>query len=446
MPILKRVTLRPGTVFYTDSKDKVEILSLISDVGAEADVYKVSWKGEDYALKWYGQKGKEVVGGIQHRNIVKLMSAGQPAPAFIWPIAIVTETGEQRSGSSFGYLMKLLPQGFYELREYLRYDDDPYARRMDSFHAMIWAGIHFVTAVRALHLKGLSYKDLSPGNLAIHHETGEVLMLDCNNISVDGEKCGVSGTRGYIAPEIVRSGFQRAPTIQSDMYSEAIILFRLFYMDHPMEGRLWANVPLVTERVEDMLYSFQPVFNMHPTDTRNRPDDVYAPNVKKRWNAFPSVLHQPFVNTLVNGVEHINGRTPENAWIAALSQARDQTIFLDEKGQSDWVVHFDRKESIPPRCLRMKASRSEIALYPMQSIFRNSFTGDPRHVRDRIGWVGVSKGNLVMQNCSGEEWQVYYPASGKHYTVKPKQAFRLKEGVQLRFGEGLCVGVIDDPH
>ena len=115
-----------------------------------------------------------MVGENQYSTILKLTQRPNPEPRlFIWPQAIVTETGRAEKGNMFGYVMQLIPAEHYEMKHYLRSDGDPKQKKFDTFHAMIWAGMHIVTAVRALHLTGLSYKDLNPGNIAIHPVTGK---------------------------------------------------------------------------------------------------------------------------------------------------------------------------------------------------------------------------------------------------------------------------------
>jgi serine/threonine protein kinase len=450
MPYRIGEELRGNATLKTLQGEPVNVLKVISKEGGQGDVYRVNWKGGEYALKWYNRTEADAIGSEQYRNIKRLTGIPNPDPKrFIWPQVIVTEDGSEREGALFGYLMDLIPDGYHELKKFLCSDSNPGQKKFKSFHAMIWSALHMMTAVRALHLQGMSYKDLNPGNVSIDPATGRSLMVDCDNISVDGDPCTVSGMRGYMAPEIVRSGFRKTPDIQTDLFSEAIILFRLFYMDHPMEGRRWNEFPVHTDRVEDELYSYHPIYNMAREDDRNRPDEVWAPNVIPRMERLPRVLLQGFENTFVNGIEHIMGRTTDNAWLSYLTAARDQMVFLDPKCEREQCVYFQKKETIPPGCLRLTVGqkRSEVALYPMQSLFKNTLTGNHQDYETRVGWLNVVRGVLAMQNLSGQEWEVYDPTSKKVMPVAHQQWFPVKAGTQIKFsGQPKIVGVIDDPR
>ena len=478
MPLRINEQIPAGTRLKTVAGEDIKVLELISAEGGQGDVYKVSWKGGNYALKWYNRDGTyqqctkdtqkwscpknvdqqanlDVVGSAQYDTICNLVRTPNPDPlSFKLPLVVVTEKGavskedEKRKEMLFGYMMELLPDDHFEMKDFLRSSDDPRQKTFASFHAMIWAGMNIVAAIRTLHLKGMSYKDLKPDNIAINPETGHVWMIDCDNISVDGKSCTVNGTRGYMAPEIVRSGFRLAPNIQSDQFSLAIVLFRLFYMDHPMEGKLWKKFPLITEDVEDELYCIHPIYNMNPQDKRNRPDKTYAPNVERRMAILPDVLREGFERTFINGIYNIHGRTPENSWLHILAKARDQLVFLDPACKDDRVVRFNVKEKIPAGCLRMTIGKGghELALYPMQSIFKDIISGDVGEYNIRIGRAGISKGTIIIQNLSGHPWEVYDPVAKKIGTVADNRWFRVLPGTQIQFDAvRKVIGKVDDP-
>ena len=73
------------------------------------------------------------------------------------------------------------------------------------------------------------------------------------------------------------------------------------------------------------------------------------------------------------------------------------------------MVRFDKKETIPRGCLKLTVSKRlnhEVALYPMQSLFKDVVSGDRKDYTVRIGRVSVLQGSLVMQNLSGGVWKV----------------------------------------
>ena len=125
--------------------------------------------------------------------------------------------------------MKLRPKDYYEFGQYLL------ARaKFKSFEAMVNAAMKICEGFKALHLSGLSYQDLNDGNFFIHPETGDVLICDNDNVAPEGVTSGILGKARYMAPEVVTG--KTMPNKYTDRYSLSVVLFLLFYANHPLEG------------------------------------------------------------------------------------------------------------------------------------------------------------------------------------------------------------------
>lgn len=208
--------IEQGVKIVDKNNVAITVNRLISDAGGQGDVYHVTYKGHDYALKWYCKHSDDVIGGAQYNTITKICGEDKrPSEKFIWPLILVTEENPS-NGKKFGYLMELLPQGTHEMEDFLRMDTDPKAVRFNSYNSMLVAGMNFAAAMSKLHLKGWSYKDLNPKNFAINSENGDVFVVDNDNVSVDGDLCSVKGTKGYMAPEIPKSNYKENPKRVTD--------------------------------------------------------------------------------------------------------------------------------------------------------------------------------------------------------------------------------------
>ena len=215
-------TLKNGeTIPLLGNGQSVRILNYIAE-GGQGEVYKVAYNGGEYALKWYS---KIVPTDAFYANLAHNIKVGAPEEYFLWPQAI-TEKVKGR----FGYIMRLRPSCYREYGEFLLGD-----ARFKSWDLLFKAALNIVESYFALHSMGYSYQDLNEGSFFINPDNGDVLICDNDNVTPFGENLGVKGMPKYMAPEVVLN--KSRPNTHTDRFSLAIILFRLFYIDHPLEGR-----------------------------------------------------------------------------------------------------------------------------------------------------------------------------------------------------------------
>lgn len=159
--------LKENTTLILRNGDVVKVNKLLGS-GGQGFVYSVTVNGEECALKWY----KQMPSDIFYENLQKNAEEGAPSPSFLWPRAVT-----KKKFGSFGYIMSLKPDGYYEFSEYRLAKV-----RFSSFRAILNAAIELCEAFRLLHAKGLSYQDLNDGGFFIHPETGHLLICDCDNV------------------------------------------------------------------------------------------------------------------------------------------------------------------------------------------------------------------------------------------------------------------------
>lgn len=287
--------------------------------GGQGAVYKVLLNSQEYALKWYlPQYLKRLKPNCKnfYKNLKYNVAAGSPSSAFLWQKAVAI-TGKQSNG--FGYIMDLRPTEYEEFTKFIK------ARvHFSSTLAVINAGINIVEAFQALHRKGLSYQDLSPGNFFINKGTGDVLICDNDNVAPDGENLGVGGTPGYMAPEIILHTAK--PSTNTDLFSLSIILFELFFLSHPLEGANCCKYPCLTPEIEKELYAEKPVFVMSKTDKSNAPVRGVCSNLIKLWPVYPEFLHTAFETAFGDGLKNGRARLSEGDWKKILYRLRDSAV------------------------------------------------------------------------------------------------------------------------
>ena len=279
-------TLKNGTKIKMKYGGEATVLDEFG-AGGQGTVYKVSYNGKEYALKWYHKgvfKGKEKE---FYKNLENNIQKGSPTDAFLWPLAI-TDVCD----GMFGYIMNIRPEGYYELTEFFVGTKKQKQIRFKSFEAIANAAINIIQGFRELHNSGYSYQDINNGNFFINPENGSVLICDNDNVSPYGVNLGILGKQRYMAPEVVQG--KSDPNKQSDRFSLAVILFRLLFINHPLEGK-YSTPPCMTKELERKYYGTDPIFVYDPIDSRNRPIPGTDSNLRTFWKVYPDYIKELFI-------------------------------------------------------------------------------------------------------------------------------------------------------
>lgn len=304
-----------GKIIKTDFGAPIKIIKYLAG-GGQGDVYVVDFGGKKKALKWYKNAGKDPA--AFYENLKKNVEKGSPDKAFLWPEAITEKTE-----GSFGYIMDLRPEGYYELSEFML------ARnvKFSSFKAAVEACIKIVSAFRILHNNGYSYQDLNDGNFFINPNTGDVLICDNDNVAGNGTSMGVIGKPRYMAPEIVLG--KALPNSQTDRFSLAVILFIILCMNHPLEGKK-SLVPCLTPKEAEKLYGSEALFICDPDDKSNAPVRNIHPNVIARWGFMPDYIKEAFINAFSQqAIKEPGRRYKELDWLKVLVRFRSDIVRHD---------------------------------------------------------------------------------------------------------------------
>jgi serine/threonine protein kinase len=279
--------------------------------------------GKPYALKWYhlGKlKNKSAFRKNLRTNIENPDFSMAADRKFLWPKYLTEERG-----GTFGYVMDIRPREYTDFPAILNAKDRNGKKiAFQSTEVMILAALNLVNAFRELHRKGLSYQDLNDGNFFIDITNGDVLICDNDNVTPDGQENagGVGGKPGYMAPEIVRG--EAKPSERTDCHSLAVVLFKLFFRDNPLQGAEFEKIPCLTEKREMELFGTRPVFIYDPDNASNRPVQGVHANVIALWPRFPQFFRDAFIESFARGMKNPQVRIIENEWQKILVRLRDE--------------------------------------------------------------------------------------------------------------------------
>lgn len=384
--------------------------------GGQGIVYLVEVDGEQKVLKWYLNAPDDKF----YRNLEHNIVSGAPSDAFLWP-----EDLTEKQQGSYGYIMRLRPKNYYEFGNFLLAKVS-----FKSFSAMLSAAMKICNGFMMLHRFGYSYQDLNDGNFFIDPSSGDVLICDNDNVMPQGEKSGIMGKTRYMAPEIVAGGI---PDKYSDRFSLSVILFMLFYANHPFEGAKVVACPCMTESYEKRFYGSEAVFIYDPNDTSNLPVRGIHQNVIRRWPVMPKLLRDTFIQEFnQEKLKNPNTRMIEQNWEKIISQVRDSLIVCQHCGEETFV-----DTSLPSyKCMNCSKDNdlTKKLMFANRSLplLNKCFIYiDNDNVPDGIVTVD-NTGFLLIKNISTESWTVETP-SGKIKTVEPQDILPVKEGLKINF-------------
>lgn len=422
-----------GKKIRVDSGGELEILQKLGE-GGQGVVYKVSYNGEELALKWYF-KNKLGNGDKFYKNIKKNIEKGSPAENFLWPLDIT-----EMEDDSFGYLMKLRPAEYVDFSKFLLAKV-----KFKNIASVINAALQITTAFRALHSRGFSYQDLNDGNFFVNPKTGDVLICDNDNVAPYGENLGIAGKCRYMAPEVVMG--EKVPDAHTDRFSLAVVLYMLLFLNHPLEGARTTSCPCLTEKYEKMFFGSDPVFVYDKTKNNNRPVRGVHSNEIRLWPVYPQFVRQAFEQAfsqesmIGNDKEY---RLMEKDWQKIFTQLRDNLISCPHcHGETFYVPEESSNKCI--NCGQeiagsyvLSVKKFKVVLEANKNLYVCHTVANNDDYKEITGTVIASKSNpnvLGLKNQTQQTWEAINPKNGERRPIEPGKAFKISKGLKIDFGK-----------
>lgn len=399
--------------------ETVEVMEYIAE-GGQGEVYKVNYNGRVYALKWYKNP---VPPDAFYQNLASNVKKGAPNEHYLWPLMLT-----EKYKGSYGYIMELRLSKYHEFGDFLQ----PRVSNTNfrSYEVLVTAALNIVESFRILHSMGYSYQDVNEGGFFINPEDGDVLICDNDNVAPFGVNLGVKGFPRYMAPEVVTN--HNRPNTHSDRFSLAVLLFRLFYIDHPLEGRYTIQFPL-TDAIGARLFGIDPIFCYDPNNDKNRPIPEAQPNVVKRWGMYPPDLQYMFTKAFTSGMKDINNRITEVEWEETLVRVRGMLVRLDGRER---FINAYAKQQIPTGCKFLKLPDYVVVLGNNSKIYNchtDQYSADYMTVTGIVKSSLSDKNVLGLGNVSGDVWTVT-TKDNQTVNVKPNGYAKLETGMKIDFG------------
>jgi hypothetical protein len=139
-----------------------------------------------------------------------------------------------------------------------------------------------------------------------------------------------------MAPEIITGN--QLPNTQTDLYSLAVLLFYILFLNHPLEGKAENSIKSLDIPSMTKLYGTNPVFIFDPDDSSNFPDPIYHKNALIYWNIYPEFFKKLFTKSFTKGITDPQyGRVRETEWQIALLELRDSMYYCRKCGSENFL-------------------------------------------------------------------------------------------------------------
>jgi serine/threonine protein kinase len=391
--------------------------------GGQGSVFRTELNGRQLAIKWYRPSHRSFDEKMQ-TGIGKLVETGRPRhPAFIWPIDMVSSPGS----TGFGYVMPLMESRFINCFQMLARAEPP------DFETKTRIGINLVEAFASLHREGLCYRDISFGNLYADPMTGDVAIIDNDNVGTTGEETLIKGTLQFMAPEVMLD--QATPRTESDLYSLALFLFYLFCHGHPLDGAAVERSYNSDERERlsdnDVLlkhFGHSPVFIFDPADPSNRPLPDHP--VNNWWPVYPRFFQDLFITSFTTGLKDatLTGRIIEGVWRKAMYRLSDS---IWQCGVCRAALLFDARDAAkacwncgqppnPPLLLTTPGYSLVMTDGAVLTSRHLMLAGPPDQVLGAVELDDRFPGSALLRNLTQEAWEIDAPGEERKQ-VKPNQ-------------------------
>lgn len=422
--------LKCGTVLTSESGTRYTVEKLLGS-GGQGEVYSVTADHKRYALKWYY---KNTATKNQKEILDNLIQSGAPDPSFLWPQDMIFRV----YGESFGYIMPLRPKNYKSIVDMMKRKAEP------SFYCLCRAAYNLTKGYNALHGKGYSYRDISFGNVFFDPDTGDVLICDNDNVSYNGAKTGIYGTPRFMAPEIVTG--KAKPSRNTDLFSLAVLLFYMFMLNHPLEGRREAQIKCMDIHAMNRLYGMDPLFIFDPDNRDNRPLAGYQDNALIFWDLYPQQLKELFTASFTTGLQQPNRRITESKWLETFANLMSgimicpncgAEVFYDVHKEESGVMHtcWGCQKAVPVP-VKLVIGRSTVLLMQNTKLYRHHIDGG-HDMETAVGEVVQNPANPNLwgiRNLTGDNW-TYIKADGTQIPVEEGRTAAIAKDAKIDFGQ-----------
>jgi hypothetical protein len=228
-----------------------------------------------------------------------------------------------------------------------------------------------------------------------------------------------------------------------------VILFYMFMVHHPLEGKREREIACLDLPAMKKLYGTEALFIFDPKHGANRPVPGVHNNATLFWNLYPGYVRDIFTRAFTEGLRDPAARVRESEWRTAFTRMRDQVYYCHKCGAENFLADegnlpaplleqkcwFCQETPIPP--MRLIVGRHSIVLNQDTLLYPHHFDANRRNDYSEV-WAEMvphPKRPDVwgLKNTSSQTWSTV-PPSGAPMEVASGRSVSLVPGLRIRFG------------
>lgn len=189
----------------------------------------------------------------------------------------------------FGYIINVPAKHFHSFKNIINN-----TTKFDNINSIENTAINLINLFNKLSKYGMNLYNFDENSLTINTHTGSISMDIIGAFTINHNVTDTT-TYKYLSPE---TNTNNTLSEESTRYSLMVILFRLLYHDHPLDGyKVISSIDLESQK---RWYAEEALFNMSHIDTSNHAVRGVHYQLLGLWNKYPNYIKNVFINFFDN--------------------------------------------------------------------------------------------------------------------------------------------------
>lgn len=419
LPIVNGNVLRlnSGDILLSNNNDLP--ITVLSSIPAFTHIptYEVEFLGNRQLFKWYT---KSACNDLQSfRTNLETLFKDTKCPSYVLKPTIFTKPN---SSGCFGCIYANSTRNYFTLRDIingytLEYNNEHLPQRtkvkFKNIDAIVNCSVNVAKIFHNLHSKENFFYSFYEEDLLINIENGDVLLDISNAITRNKEPYTLNKGCIYLAPELLSE--KDVPNKFSDNYTLSVLLFRIFFHNHPLEGKAVVDDLSLDFKNQIKYYGNKATFIYDKNNSSNRPVRGVHFAVISMWEKYPQYIREAFMYNFGEKLFSPAERYSPTQWLDLLLRL-ESDILPCVCGRIDFSFLYELTPETFYQCQKcgskyhsiyFKKKKFRLPIHEGNKVYATFLKDNPKPYNDVIGIVQENKihANVFgLLNVSKNPW------------------------------------------